>query len=83
MTQTMDLDGGELIHGALKSIRDEGLPMKTILMNSLETRAKEIYVADGFNYACLPTEEAWRRDREEVRQRYLRRAWEELAHAKI
>ena len=50
---------------------------------SLEALAKKLYEKDGFNFACLPTDEAWVKDRENVRERYRAMAWEELARAKI
>jgi hypothetical protein len=40
----------------------------------IETLAKQLYEADGFNYGCLPTEEAWAKDRENIRERYRKLA---------
>lgn len=39
-------------------------------MTPIENLAMHLYELDGFNFACFPTEEAWKRDREDVRQRY-------------
>lgn len=44
----------------------------------IEELAKKLYEQDGFNYACLATDEAWRRDREDVRNRYRQIAWERM-----
>lgn len=44
----------------------------------IEELAKSLYEKDGFNYGCLPTEEAWKKDRENVRKCYLEKAKEQI-----
>ena len=46
---------------------------------AIEALAKRIYDEDGFNFACLPLEQAWPADRENVRERYRAKARAVLA----
>lgn len=48
----------------------------------IEELAKQLYEKDGFNYACLPTDEAWKKDREDVRERYRKMAAEAIGETK-
>lgn len=50
---------------------------------SVEEIAKQLYEKDGFNYACLPTEEAWVKDREDVRERYRKEAMKRLPENRL
>ena len=43
-------------------------------LREIERIAKEIYAAEGYQFFCLPTDEAWEADRKEVRDRFLQRA---------